>query len=101
MIAHQFPLLAIDVPSNVGRFGPRGSHKQRSDALRLRIRKVLEQERVDNRKDGGVGADGKREGDRHRHGEGGAASELADGKLEGLHNCAWYQYWNARPRLPR
>lgn len=88
MIAHQFPLFAIDVPSNVGGFGPRGSHKQRPDALRLGIRKVLEQDRVDNRKDGGVGADGKGQRDRHGPGEGGVASELGEGQLEGLHNCA-------------
>lgn len=88
MIAHQFPLFAVNVPSNVGGFGPRGSRKQCPDAVRLRIRKVLEQERVDNRKNGGVGADGKRQGDGYRHGESGAASELADGKHEGLHNCA-------------
>jgi hypothetical protein len=50
MIAHQFPLFAVDVPSDLRRFGSGGSGKQRSDALRLRIRKVSEQERVDNRK---------------------------------------------------
>jgi hypothetical protein len=87
LIAHQFPLFAIDIPSNVGQLVSRSSRKQRPDALRLRIRKVLEQERVDNRKDGGVGADGKRQRDRHSPGKGGVASELTDGRLEEAHNC--------------
>jgi hypothetical protein len=88
VVAQHLPLFAVQNAAVIGRLSAGNAHVDGAQALRLRIGKVFDHERIDDGEDRRIRADSQRQRENHRRGKAGIAAQLPHGKSEILRENA-------------